>query len=281
MRKKKSLPPPTNRTPPTGSSDRRPSLLEYRGVTVSQNNRVVLHDITFTINLGEHVAILGPNGAGKSFLIRTITRECYPHSGIPGSYVRILGKDMWNVSQLRTMLGIVNSNLVTGCTGGFSGRQIMLSGFFSSIGIWPHHKVTPVMERKVNKVMALLEISHLAERKMNAISTGELRRILIGRALVHDPRALVLDEPSINLDFHAASELRRVMRKIADTGKNIIIVTHNLPDIIPEITRVILLKDGRVFEDGPKETILTSSSLSRLFGTSLEVVKRDRYYHLW
>jgi len=179
------------------------------------------------------------------------------------------------------MLGIVNSNLVTGCTGSFSGRQIMLSGFFSSIGIWPHHKVTPVMERKVQKVMALLEISHLAERKMNEISTGELRRILIGRALVHDPRALILDEPGISLDFHAANELRQVMRKIAGTGTNVIIVTHNLPDVIPEITRVILLKDGRVFKDGPKEKILTSESLSRLFSTPLEVVKRDGYYHLW
>ena len=275
------MPPPINRTPSTGFSDSRPSWLEYRGVTVSQNNRVILHDITLSINLGEHVAILGPNGAGKSFLIKTITRECYPHSGIPGSYVRILGKDMWNVSELRTLLGIVNNNLVTGCTGSFSGRQIMLSGFFSSIGIWPHHKVTPVMERKVQKVMALLEISHLAERKMNEISTGELRRILVGRALMHDPRALVLDEPSINLDFHAANELRQVMRKIAGTGINVIIVTHNLPDIIPEITRVILLKDGRVFEDGPKEKILTSELLSRLFGTPLEVVKRDGYYHLW
>ena len=275
------MPPPTNKTPSTGFSDSRPPLLEYRGVTVSQNNRVVLHDITLSINLGEHVAILGPNGAGKSFLIRTITRECYLHSGIPDSYVRILGKDMWNVSELRTLLGIVNSNLVTGCTGSFSGRQIMLSGFFSSIGIWPHHKVTPVMERKVQKVMALLEISHLAERKMNEISTGELRRILIGRALVHDPKALVLDEPSISLDFHAANELRQVMRKIAGTGINVIIVTHNLPDIIPEITRVILLKDGRVFKDGPKEKILTSESLSRLFSTPLEVVKRDGYYHLW
>ena len=257
------------------------ALIEYRNITVSQNNHLMLDGINLIINQGEHVAILGPNGAGKSSFIKTITREYYPHAGVPDAYMRILGKEYWNVFELRTRLGVVSSDLVSVCTGNYSGRRIMLSGFFSSIGIWPHHKVTPVMERKVNKVMALLEISHLAERKMNAISTGELRRILIGRALVHDPRALVLDEPSINLDFHAASELRRVMRKIADTGKNIIIVTHNLPDIIPEITRVILLKDGRVFEDGPKETILTSSSLSRLFGTSLEVVKRDRYYHLW
>jgi len=260
--------------------DSRLPLLEYRDVTVSQNNRTVLNGITLAINLGEHVAILGPNGAGKSFLIRTITRECYPHSGIPGSYVRIFGMETWNVFELRTLLGIVTSDLVKVCTGNFTGRQTVLSGFFSSIGIWPHHKVTQTMERKAEKVMALLDISHLAERKMNEISTGEARRILIGRALVHDPKALVLDEPSISLDFNAANELRKVMRKIAGIGINIIIVTHSLADIIPEITRVILLKDGRVFEDGKKEDILTSESLSRLFSIPLEVVKRDGYYRL-
>jgi iron complex transport system ATP-binding protein len=240
-----------------------------------------LNGITLSINLGEHAAILGPNGAGKSFLIKTITRECYPHAGIPGSYVRILGKERWNVFELRTLLGIVTSDLVTVCARNFSGRQTILSGFFSSIGIWPHHKVTAAMERKVQKVMGLLEISHLAERKMNEISTGEARRILIGRALVHDPKALVLDEPSISLDFHAANELRKVMRTLADTGMNIIIVTHNLTDIIPEISRVILLKDGSVFKDGKKEKILTPESLSSLFSTPLEVVKRDGYYYLW
>lgn len=116
---------------------------------------------------------------------------------------------------------------------------------------------------------------------MNEISTGEARRILIGRALVHDPQALVLDEPSSSLDFHAAVSLRKILRKIAGAGTNMIIVTHNLTDILPEITRVVFLKNGRVFDDGAKEKLLTSASLSRLFDTPLEVVKRDGYYYLW
>lgn len=270
-----------NETESDGLSGSLPVLIEYQDVTVSQNNRVVLDGITLSINLGEHVAILGPNGAGKSFLIKTITRECYPHSGIPGSYLRILGEEYWNVFELRTLLGIVPSDLVEFCRRGFTGRQIVLSGFFSSIGIWPHHNVTPEMERKVREVMELLEIRHLAERNMNEISTGEARRILIGRALVHDPNALVLDEPSSSLDLHAAHELRKILRKIASAGTSIVMVTHNLTDIIPEITRVILLKAGSVFEDGSKEKVLTSESLSRLYGTPLEVMKRDGYYYSW
>jgi len=263
------------------SSDNRTSLIEYRNVIVSQNNRVVLNGITLAINCGEHVAILGPNGAGKSFLIRTITRECYPHAGVPDSYVRILGREEWNVFELRSLLGIVSDGLAALCTRNFSCREIILSGFFSSIGIWPYHHVTPSMERKAKEIMALLEIAHLAERKMNEISTGETRRTLIGRALVHDPQALVLDEPAASLDFHAAHKLRNMLSKIASAGTSIIMVTHNTLDIIPEIERVILLKDGRVFNDGTKEKMLTSKTLSHLFDTPLEVVKRDGYYYLW
>jgi len=264
------------------SSDNQTSLIEYRNVIVSQNNRVVLNGITLAINCGEHVAILGPNGAGKSFLIRTITRECYPHAGVPDSYVRILGREEWNVFELRSLLGIVSDGLAALCTGNFSCREIILSGFFSSIGIWPYHHVTLPMERKAKEIMALLEIAHLAERKMNEISTGETRRTLIGRALVHDPQALVLDEPAASLDFHAAHKLRNMLSKIASAGTSIIMVTHNTLDIIPEIERVILLKDGRVFNDGTKEKMLTSKTLSHLFDTPLEVVKRDGYYYyLW
>ena len=129
--------------------------------------------------------------------------------------------------------------------------------------------------------MDLLEIPHLAERRMSQLSTGEARRVLIGRALVHDPKALVLDEPSSSLDLHATYQLRRLFRKIASSGTGIIMVTHHLHDIIPEIGRVILLKRGRVFADGSKEKLLSSATLSRLFGTSFEVKHRDGYYHLW
>ena len=271
---------PTKHIQSTVFSGSQQKLIEYRNITVSQNNRVVLNGINLSINLGEYVAILGPNGAGKSFLIKTITRENYPHSGAPNSYVRILGKENWNIFELRSLLGIVSSDMVTTHTRDFSGWQTILSGFFSSTGIWACHTVTPVMERKTREIMGQLEISHLAERKMNEISTGEVRRILIGRALVHDPKALVLDEPSASLDFRAARELREILSKIANTGTSIIMVTHNLTDIIPEITRVILLKDGNVFEDGTKEEVLTSESLHRLFGIPLKVINRDGYYHI-
>src|SRR5690242_5628672 len=142
------------------------------------------------------------------------------------------------------------------CTRDYSGYEIVLSGFFGSVGIWPNHHVTSGMEMKARSVMDLLEIAHLAGRDTNEMSSGEARRILIARALVHDPQALVLDEPSTSLDLHAAWELRHALRKLAAAGISVIMVTHHLPDIIPEIRRVVAIRDGRMHRDGSKEEVL-------------------------
>ena len=241
---------------------------------------VALKDVSLRIGLGEHVAILGPNGCGKSTPIKTITRECYPLVR-DGSSVRILGRDHWNVFELRKMLGIVSSDLMTTCTRDVTGRDIALSGFFSSIGIWPHQQVTPEMHRKSEQALAMLEISHLADRFTDEMSSGEARRVLLARALVHDPHALILDEPSTALDLFAQHELRQIFRKLAQAGIGIVMVTHHLSDLIPEIERVVLMERGRILADGPKREILAASRLSDLFGLPLELAERDGHYNLW
>jgi iron complex transport system ATP-binding protein len=156
---------------------------------------------------------------------------------------------------------------------------VILSGFFSSVGIWPNHEVTPDMEERAAEILEQLEVAHLAERVVNHMSTGEGRRLLIGRALVHRPKALILDEPTASLDIRATRELIDIMRKVA-ADTTIILVTHQLPDIIPEISRVVLLRRGKVFRDGRKEEILREGPLSALFEMPVEVVERAGFYHL-
>lgn len=241
---------------------------------------LALKDVSLRIGLGEHVAILGPNGCGKSTLIKTITRECYPLVR-EGSSVRIMGRDHWNVFELRTLLGIVSSDLMTACTREVTGRDIALSGFFSSIGIWPHQQVTPAMHEKAEQALERLEVLHLADRFTDEMSSGEARRVLIARALVHDPRALILDEPSTALDLFAQHELRQIFSKLAQAGIGIVMVTHHLSDLIPEIERVVLIDHGRIAADGPKREILTAPRLAELFGLPLDLTERDGYYNLW
>lgn len=256
------------------------ALLDFRHVSVARGLKTVLHDITLRIDPGEHVAILGPNGCGKSTLIMTVTRECYPLA-MEGSSLSILGQERWNVFDLRNLLGIVSNDLMSTCTRDITAMELILSGFFSSIGLQPYYHVTREMEAKTRAVLETLEVPHLAERSMTEMSSGEARRVLIGRALVHDPQALLLDEPSNSLDLHAMQELRLLMRKLAQSGMGILLVTHHPSDIIPEIDRVILMRHGRIFADGPKTELFTRERLSELFGIRVDMAQRDGYYHLW
>ncbi|MDE3195116.1 MAG: ATP-binding cassette domain-containing protein [Acidobacteriota bacterium] len=255
-------------------------LIELRNVTVMRGDNVALRNLSLSIGAGEHVAILGPNGCGKSTLIKTITRDCYPLAQ-PDSSVSILGSTVWNVFDLRAMLGIVSNDLMTQCTQPITGFDVVLSGFFSSIGIWPNHHVTDEMRRKSREVLELLDAPHLADKPVDEMSSGEARRMLVGRALVHGPRALLLDEPSTSLDLFAQHELRETVRRLAQAGLGIVLVTHHLSDIIPEIGRVILMRKGGIMADGPKREMLTPERLSQLFGIEVELAERGGYFHLW
>jgi iron complex transport system ATP-binding protein len=255
-------------------------LIDFRNITVQRGDRLVLDGLTLAIDEGEHVAILGPNGSGKSTLIKLISRELYPRQKNEPWRAQILGRDRWNLFDLRNQLGLVSNDWMQMCTRDYSGYEIVLSGFFGSVGVWPNHSVTGAMEQKAREVMELLEIGHLAERNTIELSSGEARRILIGRALVHDPRALILDEPTNSLDLHAEHGLREILRKLARSGISLLMVTHHLPDIIPEIERVVGICGGRVHYDGPKRAGLTEERLSELFAVPVEVVQRGGYYHV-
>jgi iron complex transport system ATP-binding protein len=257
-----------------------PALLDLQNVSVMRGQKVVLENFSLRIRGDEHVAILGPNGCGKSTLIKTITRECYPVAQ-EGSSMTILGQERWDVFELRSLLGIVSNDLMSTCTGNASGGDVVLSGFFSSTRIFPHHTVDARHRELADAALAQLQISRLADRPVAEMSSGEARRVLIARALVHKPRALLFDEPSNSLDVFARQSLRQTMRSLAQAGIGIILVTHDLADIIPEIERVLLMSSGRIVAEGPKEEMLQPGRLEGLFGIKVEMARHEGYYHLW
>ena len=241
--------------------------------------RPALDDISLRIEAGEHVCILGPNGCGKSTLIKTITRECYPVVR-GGSSISILGRERWNIFELRSLLGIVSPDLLGACTTDATGRDVVLSGFFSSTRIFPHHHPDPAQLALADRALERMGVAHLAGRAVAHMSSGEAKRTLIARALVHDPRALLFDEPSNALDIAAQLQLRAAMRELAQSGIAILLVTHHVSEIIPEIERVILLRDGGIIADGPKAEVLTAEGISGLFGIPLRISQQDGYFHI-
>jgi iron complex transport system ATP-binding protein len=193
----------------------------------------------------------------------------------------ILGRERWNVFGLRTLLGIVSNDLMLSCTGAATGRDVVLSGFFSSTRVFPNHRVEPEHLERAEAALARLEVPHLADRAVGEMSSGEAKRILIARALVHEPKTLVFDEPTNSLDVFAQHSLRGMMESLAQSGIGIVLVTHHVSDIIPEIKRVVFMQDGRIVADRPKEELLEARQLSRLFRMQVEVARRDGYYHVW
>jgi iron complex transport system ATP-binding protein len=258
----------------------KPLLLDFENVFVQRGQRYALKGLTLKVKAGEHVAVLGPNGSGKSTLLKLLTRECYPLLR-PETRLSIFGQSNWNIFDLRSQIGIVSNDLMTQCTRDITGRELVISGFFGSIGLWPNQHVTPEMEASAQEAMEQLEVTELAGRWVDELSSGEARRLLIARALIHNPSTLVLDEPTTSLDLAAQREMRDHLRKLAAGGVGLLLVTHHLEELIPEIDRVVMLRKGSVYADGPKEEVLNSRLLSALFGVEVDVSIQDGYYRPW
>jgi iron complex transport system ATP-binding protein len=255
-------------------------FLELRAVNVARGERVVLHDVNLTIRTGEHVAILGPNGCGKSTLIMAISCQVYPIVR-PGMVVRIFGRERWDLTQLRQHFGVVAADLPGERTAVTTGLDAVTAGFFSASTLWPNLHVTKQMRDRSWEALERMEATHLARQLVGEMSAGEKRRIVIARALVHRPKQLLLDEPSNALDLAAQRELRETMRRLAREGTGLVLVTHHLGDILPEIERVILMRGGRIVGDGPRAELLTEPRLSELFNTPVRIGRDEQWLHSW
>lgn len=256
-----------------------PALIEIRNATIWRGRTRVFERLNLTIEQHERVAILGPNGSGKTTLLKTINRELYPVVAEDAA-VRILGREHWNVWQLRKHIGVVSHDLHSRYTPTTTALEVVVSGFHSSIGV--HGTLASRVSRdqvdKARQTLATLGIADLARVPLRSMSTGQQRRCLLGRALVHEPDTLILDEPTEGLDFAASFDYLGRIRELSASGHNIVLVTHHLNEIPPEVERVIVLREGKVVADGNKADVLQAGLLSEVYGTAIRVVELDGYF---
>jgi iron complex transport system ATP-binding protein len=256
------------------------AFLSLEHVNVARGENVVLHDVNLSVRKGEHIAILGPNGCGKSTLIKTITCECYPLVR-PDTRVSIFGRERWDLTELKKKLGVVSAELPGKPTLRLTGFEAVLTGFFSSSTIWPNLKVTDEMKARAREVLERIDSVALTDKIVGEMSAGQQRRVMIGRALVGSADMLLLDEPSNALDLSAQRDLRELLRGLAQQGTGILLITHHIADILPEIDRVLMMRSGRIVADGKKTELLTAERLGELLGTTVELVERDGFYFAW
>lgn len=253
------------------------NLVDIQNATVYRGETRVFDRFSLSIARGEHAAIIGPNGAGKTTLLKVLNCELYPvHQA--ESYVRILGRERWNVWELRKSLGVVSQDLQTHYLGYVRGIEVVLSGYYASVGVYDYQSFDESQIENAKKIIDWLGVEDISERIFSTMSTGQQRRFLLGRALIHQPEHLVLDEPTSGLDLKATFQYLDVIRRLMQEGRTILLVTHHIHEIPPEIDRVILMSEGRIVEDGPKEDMLTDDKLSRLFDAPIHVVSANGFF---
>jgi len=252
-------------------------LAELVDIHLVRGDTRVIDGLSLSLDLGENTAILGPNGAGKSSLLKMLASEIHPLVR-PGSRMRLLGLDRWNVWELRHHLGLLSQDLQDHYEPDASGLQVVLSGLHSSIGTFAHQSYGDADIERARTLLQQHGIAELEKTPFGRMSTGQQRRCLLARALIHDPEALILDEPTSGLDLQATFHYLRQMRRLMRAGKTLVLVTHHLHEIPPEISRVVLLKAGQVVADGPKREILTSESVAGLYDVPLQLIETDGWY---
>jgi iron complex transport system ATP-binding protein len=263
------------------------AIVELEHVHVARGRNVVLHDVNLRIARGEHLAILGPNGCGKSTLLKAITCECYPLVR-PETRVRIMGRERWDLTLLKRKMGVVSAELPGRQTLHTVGFDAILTGFFSSSTLWPNLTVTDVMQERAEKILVDVGATELREKPVGEMSAGEQRRVMIGRAMAgasedgnSEVQMLLLDEPSNALDLAAQHDLREMLRRLAVKGTAIVLITHHIADILPEMNRIVMMREGRIVADGTKKDLLTEEKLGELFGREIHMTERGGYWNAW
>ncbi len=256
-----------------------PPIIDIQRATVYRGDTRVFTNFSLSLPEGEHVAILGPNGAGKSTFLKLLSGEVHPMT-LDHTRVRLFGEERWNVWDVRKKLGIVSSDLQRDYLICAAGRNVVLSGFYASNDTYDHQTFTQAQVTRANDVMRELGIESFATRSFGHLSTGEQRRFLLGRALVHDPPVLVLDEPTSGLDLKSCFQYLDLVRAQMQKGKTVVLVTHHLHEIPPEIDRIIFLKDGQISADGLKPALLTDDHISSLFDCRIVLAQANGWYQV-
>ena len=256
-------------------------IIDFENIYVNYGMTTVLKNINLKIKNDENWVILGANGSGKSTLMKLFSHDIYPNTKY--SFKKeIFGKDRWDIFELKKYLGIITNDLQTKFENNAKSEtaiDVVLSGYYSSLGVYRHHNFSDEEMQNALQTMDFLNITDIKDKKVCEMSTGQLRRCIIGRSLIHNPKAFILDEPTTGLDIKAQRNVINVLQKLSNKLP-VILVTHSLDEIFPQITHTALMYKNTIYKQGKKEDIITSKNLSEIFDTDIQLEFNNGKYSI-
>lgn len=253
-------------------------ILNLKQLSVTRDNAELLRSVDWNIKSGEHWVILGANGSGKSSLLKVLTGYLTPTSGYIAVLNKIYGDNDWR--DLRLMVGIITHSLQSSIPAGETILETVISGLYAQLDLWknPTRNDIILARRMIKKV----GLANLEKRPWSFLSQGERQRVLIARALINNPKLLILDEPCAGLDPVAREDFLSLINKLSEqkSGPTLIFVTHHVEEILPQFTHALILKKGRVFSQGKVDRLISSRILSRAFNSKLKITKKAKRYRL-
>jgi iron complex transport system ATP-binding protein len=254
------------------------SILELNDVSLFRGDRVILKDLTWQVQRGDHWAVVGANGSGKTMMLKIATGYLWPSQGT----VKVLGNRFGTIDlrELRTQIGWISAALRDLIPPQDSALDVILSGRFASLGLW--NSVDDHDKKRALELLSLFNCDNVTTQSFGSLSQGEQQKILIARALLPTPRLLILDEPCSGLDLSAREQLLQTITQVGrqSTGPTLIFVTHHIEEITPIFTHALIMQSGRIVAQGVKEQVLTTPILSQAFGVPVNVIQTNgRYYN--
>lgn len=249
----------------------KPAILSVENLRIVRDCTVILHDVNWQVQHGEHWVILGANGSGKTSLLSALTGYLMPTDGNISLLGETYGESDWR--ELRKKIGIVSSSIRQMMADEEPALETVASGKYAMIDFWG--RVTRAEKIQARKLLHQVECAYLAERPWRVLSQGERQRVLIGRALMAKPRVLILDEPCAGLDPAAREHFLQFIQRLG-TRKNsptLLFVTHHVEEIMPVFSHALLMKSGGVLAAGKMATVLDSKNLSGLLAVKAKLGK--------
>ena len=250
-----------------------------KNINVYIEKKLILSDININLNYGENILILGPNGSGKSTFLKLLNRSIYPVK-LNNSSFKLFNKENINIWDLRKKIGFLLKEMEQRVDNRVKLYDVICSGFTGIFNSRYSHLLSGREKIKLDNLINQWELDNIIQIEFQKLSDGQKRRALLARALVYEPNILVLDEPFCNLDLKSNFILTQNLERLLNQSVNILYVTHNIESILPKTNRVLLMKDGKIINDGSPKELINTKNISNLFNISIKVIEQEGYWRM-